>query len=488
MKLFNWLMERLGFEKNIEAQAYRNRGTVRWKRQPRPGSNVTINNKPIDYLLNDMSTPNLVKKMAAPISPAVPKFVVKDYAGGGFPRGSVQSQAANCYVTVANTLNFQNGLTDKPLNKWAGTSSLVVLPRKGQDLNAYYDRRSLSFFYFTHKSVGGSVFTADSSDIVAHELGHAILDSYRPDTWGAASLEVWSFHEAFADLTAMMNIMSHREMLAHAINQTNEDLRRPNVISNLAEHVGQAIYKVTGSASGRNPHALRSAINNFNYVNPGSLPKEAPANKLAAECHSFGRIFLGAFYDILVMMYEDIRSKGNLGPIDSFSQARDTLYRYTLKSIQNAPLNVRFYESMAKTMLWADVTLGNRQYHDRMMQIFMNRNLMRQQIRILSAPSCDNDDFILKTQSKLSLKLGDHLIRTQSNNPLYDVEIEIPQESVFLYDNDKQLIDAISCTDDEALMGGQDMINYLHEAEKVNDSEKTPFSVENGKLIRTHFE
>jgi hypothetical protein len=59
---------------------------------------------------------------------------------------------------------------------------------------------------------------------------------------------------------------------------------------------------------------------------------------------------------------------------------------------------------------------------------------------------------------------------------------------VFLYDNEKQLIDSISCTDEEALSGGQDMINYLYEAGKVNDSEETPFCVENGKLIRTHFE
>lgn len=488
MKLLNRLMEFLGFEKVTEA--YRDRGSVRWRRRTSPAennSNVAVNNKPIDYLLNDMSTPNLVKRMAAPEAPAVPKFAVKDYAGGGFPRGSVQSQAANCYVTVANMLNFHAKFTDTPIGKWAGTSMLAVLPRKGQDLNAYYDRRSLCFFFFSHKSIG-SIYTADSSDIVAHELGHAMLDAYRPDTWGAASLEIWSFHEAFADLTAMMNIMSYREMLAHAINQTNGDLRKPNVISNLAEHVGQAIYKLTGPTSGRNPQALRSAINGFNYVNPGSLPKEAPANKLAAECHSFGRVFLGAFYDILVMMYDDIRSKGNLGPIDSLAQARDTLYRYTLKAIQNAPLNVMFYESMAKTMLWADVTIGNHQYHDRMMQIFMNRNLMRPQFKILSAPVCENDDCILKTQSKLNLKLGDHLIRAQSNNPLYDVEIEIPQESVFLYDNNKQLIDVISCTDEEALIGGQDMINYLHEAEKVNDLEKTPFSVQNGKLIRTHFE
>ena len=488
MKIFNSIMEFMGFEKVVEA--HRERGGVRWKRRRQQPDSVSqkVNDKKIDYVLNDMSTPMLIKSMMAPPKPDFPRFVVKDYAGGGFPRGSVQSQAANCYVTVANVLNFHKGLTDKPIKKWPGTPSLAILPRKGEDLNAYYDRRTLSFFYFNHKAIGGSVFTADSADIVAHELGHAMLDAYRPDTWGAASLEIWSFHEAFADLTAIINIMSHREVLAYAINQTDGDMRKPNVISNLAEHVGQAIYKVTGPSSGRNPEALRSAINSFKYVNPGSLPKEAPAYKLAAECHSFGRIFLGAFYDMIVMIYEDIKSQGNFGPIDSLAQSRDLVYKYTLKAIQFAPVNVRFYESMAKTMLWADVTMNQRKYHDRMMQIFMDRNLMRPQLKILSAPICDNDDYILSTQSKMNLKLGDHLIRAQSNNPLYDVEIEIPHDSVYLYDNNKQLVDSISCTDDEALIGAQDMINYLHDAAKVNDSEETPFAVENGKLIRKHFE
>jgi len=486
MKIVDKVMEFLGFEKVTEVGANRSSRT-RWRRRPGTAKSQSVNNERIEYVLNDMSTPQLVKMVNTPQPPAAPKFAVKDFAGGGYPRGSVQSQAANCAVTISNVLNFHTNFTDKPVHKWSGTPLLAVFPRAGQDLNAYYDRRTLSFFYFGHKAIGGTVFAADSADIVSHELGHAILDAYRPDTWAAASLEVWAFHEAFGDLTAMINLMSHREMLLYAINQTGGDMRKPNVISNLAEDFGRAIFKLTGPASGRNPAYLRSAINDFKYVNPGTLPEEAPDNKLAAECHSFSRIFTGAFYDILVMIYEDIRSKGNLGPVDSLAQARNWLWKYVLKAIQNAPMNVKFFESVAKTMLWADVTLNNKTYHDRMMEIFMNRNMMTPQFRILSAPTCDNDNAIMTTQSKMTLKLGDHLLRAQSNNPLYDVEIEIPQDSVFLYDNNKQLIDAISCSDEDALSGAQDMITYLHSARLVDDTDKTPFAVQEGKLVRTHF-
>ena len=66
--------------------------------------------------------------------------------------------------------------------------------------------------------------------------------------------------------------MSHQEILEHAINQTNGDMKKPNIISNLAEHFGQAVYKLSKPNSGRNKDCLRSAINDFKYVNPNSLP------------------------------------------------------------------------------------------------------------------------------------------------------------------------------------------------------------------------
>ncbi len=45
------------------------------------------------------------------------------------------------------------------------------MPAAGADMNAYYDRRSLRFFYYNHR--GRNVYFGDSADIVAHELGHA---------------------------------------------------------------------------------------------------------------------------------------------------------------------------------------------------------------------------------------------------------------------------------------------------------------------------
>jgi hypothetical protein len=488
MKFIDNIMKFFGFGKSDA------KGIIVLKRRPgapRPQQPQTtgrvIVDKTIEYILNDPTTPNLILNVPVPKFSPAPKFSVQKYQGGGFPSGSFESQAANCVVTLSHTIEFLNKYTDKPIVNWAGTPMLSVFPRAGKDLNAYYDRKNLKFFYFTHERIG-TMYTCDSTDIVAHELGHAILDFYRPDMWSAVFLEVAAFHEAFGDFVSMMKSLSHDEVSNYAISQTGGDFKKENVISNLAEQMGEVIFKIYGPENGRNPNCLRCAINNFKYVNPGTLPENAPDSQLAAECHSFSRIFVGAFYDIFVMMYNDIKSTG-VSEIESIHQSRDTLLRYVMKAIQFAPLNVKFFESMSRTILWTDVTLNNRKYHDRIQQIFFNRNLLTPQIRMLSAPSCDNEDGIVSIQSTRSIKLGEHLIRIQSeaDNPLYDVDVEIPQNQAHLYDNEKNLLDSIMVSEDESLSGAQDMISYLHKTESVSNDPMTPFEIQDGKLIRTHF-
>ncbi len=484
MHLFEKFLNIFGFSKTLGAVVNQWKLKVGSTNKANTG---IVTNKPIEYVMNDLSSPALIKKIMPPIYSGKPLFTVKGYRGGGFLKNTLEGQAANCYVTVTNTINFFNSKSEIPLMKWPGTSNLQVLPRAGIDLNAYYDRRTLSFFYYTNSRIGGTFYTCESSDIVAHELGHAIFDSYRPQTWSAASLEVASFHEAFGDFTAIMHILTYPEVLNYVIQQTQGNIRKDNLASKLAESFGIAIYKLSGPATGRMTDALRSAINNFKYVNPGSLPVDAPYDQLAAECHSFGRIFLGAFYDILIMMYEDIKASGQQ-PVEALAQARDLLTRYVIKAIQNAPLNVNFYNSVAKTMLWADVVLNNWKYHDRMKQIFNNRNMLMTGLMMLSAPKCENDDFIVKKQGFMNLKLKDVVLMAQSNNnPLYSVELEIPNEKTYLYDTNRNIYDVVQVAEEQSLAGAIDMVDYLHQSHSVSDSDKTPFEIKDGKLVRTHF-
>ena len=450
-------------------------------------STINVAMKKIIYVINDPSTPKLIKELMPPLYSGKPYLNVKGYKGGGFSRSSVEGQAANCYVTVTNTIKLVNSTSQIKITNWPGTSTLQIIPRAGVDLNAFYDRRSLKFFFVNDPRVGGSLYTCDSADIVAHELGHAILDAFRPETWSAISLEVASMHEAFADFIAIMHALSYEEIVNYVINKTEGNLRKNNVVSELAEQFGVAVYKLSDPKDGRSPSCLRSAINDFKYVNPGTLPIDAPYNQLAAECHSFGRVFLGALYDMLVMIYEDVKQSGK-SPVDSLIEARTILLRYMLKTIQNAPLNVKFFNSISKTILWADVTLNNRKYHNRIYEILKNRNLITTQLMMLSAPKCENDNLIIKTQSCMNIKLEDKVMRNQSDdNPLYGVELEIPTESVYLYDKNRNLYDCLIVSEDESLSAAIDMIKYLHVTNSVSNDSKTPFEIKDGKLVRTHF-
>ena len=59
---------------------------------------------------------------------------------------------------------------------------------KGVDLNAYY-RRSTSTLEFFHSTVvGKTVFSGESPNVLCHELGHAVLDSIRPQLFHVASV------------------------------------------------------------------------------------------------------------------------------------------------------------------------------------------------------------------------------------------------------------------------------------------------------------
>jgi hypothetical protein len=470
--------------KNI-FNAFRSSRIIRTVKRPPSTPVPPPTPQPIQYLLSDMFTPNLVKPIDPSIKAVGPPFVVKNYKGGGYNRGTLEAVSANCYVTMCNVLNFLPKYSLQEINRWAVVQNLMVNPLAGQNLNAFYNRISLQFFYFSHPSLSSTLFLADSADVVSHELGHAIFDIYRPAGFNAALIEVAGAHEGIADFFSMLNALSYSEVMAYAINQVNGDLRKPNLISGLAEDTGRVINQLTGNR--HNVNCLRNAINNYNYVPPSELPVEAPDDQLSSECHSFGKILAGTFYDILVALYEKKLTEDK-NPVNALAYARDTLAVLVIWAIRKAPLNVRYYESLAKTILWVDQTKFSGANQQLLKQIFLNRKLISDQIKILSAmPKCNDYTKIKYSKNTLVTKLSDHFIGIQSNNPLYNTSIEIPNDQAIFYDLHGNCMDFTSFSASEAVKGGQEMVRYLHEGNKVNNDPFSQFKIENGKLIRNCF-
>ena len=179
------------------------------------------------------------------------------------------------------------------VKRWQPGPVLPVSLDKGVDLNAYYDRTELAFF---HQSVGGkTVYSGESPDVVCHEMGHACLDAHRPELFDAPFIEVGAFHESFGDMSAILSALQLPSVRQAALAAVKG--YRHSFLSRCAEQLGWAIRQVDAPAV--DPDCLRDARNAFKYVDPQTLPDNAPATQLCAEVHSFSRIFTGAFYEIL---------------------------------------------------------------------------------------------------------------------------------------------------------------------------------------------
>lgn len=126
--------------------------------------------------------------------------------------------------------------------------------------NAYFIPKSNSIFfgYFQAKPAckslhykGETVFTSLSFDIIVHETVHALLSGLRPGFSHPTNPDVRAFHEAFADLVALLLRLSYPEIIAHELRRCEGKLVGKNVLLRLGHEFGST----TGEKG-----ALRSAL------------------------------------------------------------------------------------------------------------------------------------------------------------------------------------------------------------------------------------
>src|SRR5262249_39017984 len=106
---------------------------------------------------------------------------------------------------------------------------LRIYPHALRERNAYYspNKIALRVGYFNASSndpgdhqPGGMVFTCLSHDVVAHETTHALLDGMHRRFARATNPDVPAFHEAFADIVALLQHFTFPEVLRDQIAAT----------------------------------------------------------------------------------------------------------------------------------------------------------------------------------------------------------------------------------------------------------------------------
>ena len=414
---------------------------------------VSVIKKPTLHYINDPSTPDLKENVILPVNRFMPLTVKSMTVSGGSVVGTVAWQAENAYISLVNCLNSLQKYFPTTVKKWAATSNLIVFPRAGKDANAYYDRSSLKFFYFNSYVNGKLIYTIESSDIVTHELGHAILDSIRPDFWSAAAFEIGAFHESFGDLIALLNILQYDMVLNKIMISTGGNLRQNNFVSELAEQFGNALNI---------SHGLRNSFNSQVYVDPNTLPTSG--NGLIKEVHSFSIVWTGAFYELLVSIYEKL---GKSKP--ALIQARDIVTKLLFTAITKVPSNVKFMNSLAKCIIDADKIFYKSAYSAILISVFKNRNILTPaDVKILS----NSNIKMLNNEKPNYLFKNDKKIFITSDKSDRKIKVQLACDSY--HDDDKNKLNALSVFGDEisSIDEAKSFVDYLFDKNLIGEDEK----------------
>lgn len=254
-----------------------------------------------------------------------------------------------------------------PHKRWQGNRrKLSVLQDDGQDLNAFYDRSSFSFF---HLAVGTTTFfSGASTDVVAHEVGHGLLDSIRPDLWDINFLEVGAFHEAFGDciaiLTALQDLETRQKLLTVTAN-----LKKRNFVESTAEDLSEGIRRIDPTHNAATP---RKAFNTLQYQLPQTLPSNGGPGQLINEVHSFGMVFTGCFWDLIVNLFAASGAATEANLRIAATKAGQIL----IAGAKGAPVTPRFLRSVGRAMVLADETLNGAANRDAIRNAFIAHNVL----------------------------------------------------------------------------------------------------------------
>jgi hypothetical protein len=180
----------------------------------------------------------------------------------------------------------------------ASGGKLVIRPHALEQANAYYEETSgkLEFGYYvagedsTNTTLpGGFVFTCLSHDVIAHEITHALLDGLRSEFARPTGIDVLAFHEAFADLVAIFQRFSYKQVVRSAIRMSRGDVTKAQYLTELARQFGHT----TGKKA-----ALRSAIDiDFGT---GALCRMYDAS---LGPHELGSVLVAAVFEAFAKIY-----------------------------------------------------------------------------------------------------------------------------------------------------------------------------------------
>ncbi|MEM5473855.1 S8 family serine peptidase [Hoeflea sp. AS60] len=276
---------------------------------------------------------------------------------------------------------------------------LRIYPHALRAENAYYspDKKALLFGYFPAESdlevdtpQGSMVFSCLSSDIIAHETSHALLDGLHRRFQEASNPDVPAFHEAFADIVALFQHFTMKELVRFEMAKTQKGIASSrNLLSGLAKQFGEG----TGRQG-----PLR------NYGESGMVGLDY--NK-SFEAHARGSILVYAVYEAFLKIVERrtndlvrlatngtrILPEGALHPVlverltEEVSKTADHVLTICIRALDYCPaVDITFGEYL-RAIITADIDIypvDSLNYRLAFMDAFRRWKLLPRNVRVFS--------------------------------------------------------------------------------------------------------
>ena len=347
-----------------------------------PSGNVKFSYNPQDQLvmepetfsiaqLNpDVSTDKLVLNHA--LQPSKDGYV--------FDKGSSDFTQANTFAAADRTVEIFSKAYG-PIHWAFGDDKLKVNADVGDKLNANYQRsdHSVNFYHGQDTVTGQVVYSGNSGEVVSHEVGHAILDSLRPNYHNSWSLEPKAFHESFGDVTAFLTSLQDPAVVDRVVAQTGGNLSKPNILSASAEELGKAINDNAGwNRTGGD--WIRNLNNTLKWADPNTLPhpekgEHHDPSEVTYEAYNFSRIWSGAFYDVFKSIVND-NLKAGQSPKDALNNASAEGIKMYARLMKEAPEGDFTFKDMANAFIKSDEDGNGGKHAGVLRQVFAERNIL----------------------------------------------------------------------------------------------------------------
>lgn len=254
------------------------------------------------------------------------------------------------------------------LRRWSRSVRLALHQDHACHGAASYDRNSVCFSKIT--AGDDTTFVGASTDVVAHEVGHALLDTIRPELWGLSTFEPAAFHEAFADCMSMFLALSDRAIRRRLV---PNGLGRTNFVETLAEDLsaGQHRARMAGHNVPLNNTGPRHGLNRHSWRDTNGLPDDGPPSMLVRTSHSFGQIFSGSIYDAIRFIYAQEAQSTEA----SLNRAMRTTAKLLIRAVKDSPPTTSYFLAIARAMLTADERKNGGAHRSSLRRAFRNHGL-----------------------------------------------------------------------------------------------------------------